>query len=540
MRKTLSLALLVGISVLVYAQQPGQYTAESDHYRVISETSQSQADDISRRMEAALALYNGIFHFDLSLLPARFTVKVFKDAGQLQRLRRENPLPEENRLRVHRVVRPRKSELLCFPREERAFTSSLLHQGTIQFLKGFVDNPPLWLREGVATYLDASLRFRGGSLHLQAELLWLDSLKSEIRGESPVKFIPLTDLLDFTRETAQSQQDIFAPESWGLVQFLLNSPDSGHNRLLWDSISSLDPKATLESNSARVRKRAFSWVTEQKLRQDFDAYILSLKTGSDLVREGIDFYGKGDFTRSEQALTGAVDVQPDASAAWYYLGLIAYARKDYARADEMYMKAFQLGANAAIINYALGVNAFAAGKERGRGEIPQVRQGRRSVRLRRQGRRTSQADRDDKVGAAKSRTGSRASLTRARSAACPCLRDDVSAPAARALGLTGPRRGLALRRGRAPALPEPGARGGGAIPEAGIRQPEPGLSSRETTAPRPTGGTAGSGRMDPRPPGGPSARPADPGRGSRTSPCARGSSPPRHRRPASSDAPQAR
>jgi hypothetical protein len=28
----------------------------------------------------------------------------------------------------------------------------------------------------------------------------------------------------------------------------------------------------------------------------------------------------------------------------------------------MYLKAFQLGANAAIINYALGVNSFAAGK----------------------------------------------------------------------------------------------------------------------------------------------------------------------------------
>ena len=45
----------------------------------------------------------------------------------------------------------------------------------------------------------------------------------------------------------------------------------------------------------------------------------------------------------------------------YYLGLIAYSRKDYGKASDAYMKAFQLGANAGVINYALGVNSFAAG-----------------------------------------------------------------------------------------------------------------------------------------------------------------------------------
>lgn len=363
MRKTLSLALLVGVSVLVYAQQPGQYVTESDHYRVISETSQSQADDISRRMEAALVLYNSIFHFDLSLLPARFTVRVFKDADSFGAYVEKILSQKRTDFVFVAWSDPARSELLCFPKDERTFASSLLHQGTIQFLKGFIDNPPLWLREGVASYLDASAYDpAAGVFTFKPNYLWLDSLKSEIRGESPVKFVPLTDLLDFTREAAQAQEETFAPESWGLVQFLLGSPDSGHNRLLWDSISSLDPKASLENNSSRVRKRAFSWVTELKLRQDFDAYILSLKTGTDLVREGIDLYGKGDFSGAEKALTSAVDVQPDASAGWYYLGLIAYSRKDYPGADEMYMKAFQLGANAAIINYALGVNAFAAGK----------------------------------------------------------------------------------------------------------------------------------------------------------------------------------
>src|SRR5208337_4767587 len=91
-------------------------------------------------------------------------------------------------------------------------------------------------------------------------------------------------------------------------------------------------------------------------------YILSLKTGNDLVHDGIDQFTKGDLAAAEQTFTSAVNLQPDASAGWYYLGLIAYSKKDFAKADDLYMKAFQLGANAAAVNYALGVNAFAAGR----------------------------------------------------------------------------------------------------------------------------------------------------------------------------------
>ncbi len=363
MRKTLVLALLVSIPLLAYAQQPGQFVAETDHYRVVSESSQSQAEDLSRRMEAALTLYNAIFHFDLSLLPAKFNVKIFKDIDSFNAY--VSSVISQTRTDFVFIAwsDPSKSELLCFPKEENAFTASLLHQGAIQFLKGFMDNAPLWLREGVATYLDASTYDpKAGTFTFRPNLLWLDGLKANIRGESPEKEIPFSDLLNFTRDMAQAQQDIFMEESWGLVYFLLSSQQTDYNRMMWDAISALEPRASLEANSTMIRKRAFSWVTDQKLRQDFETYILSLKTGNDLVHDGIDQFTKGDLAAAEQTFTSAVNLQPDASAGWYYLGLIAYSKKDFAKADDLYMKAFQLGANAAAVNYALGVNAFAAGR----------------------------------------------------------------------------------------------------------------------------------------------------------------------------------
>ncbi len=383
MRKMLVLALLVGVSFLGFAQDASSatpaaatpaaapaaaapattFTSETDHYRVSSETSQAQADDVAHRMEAAIPLYNDIFHFDLSKLATKFRVKVFKDIDSFNAYLDKVLSQKRSDFVFVAWSDPERSELLCFPKDDKAFTASLLHQGCIQFIKGFVDNPPIWLREGVATYVDASTWDpKAGTYTARPNLAWLDGLKTMVRGDSQSKLIAFPDLLTLSREKAQAQMDVFAPQSWGLVQFLLNAPQRAYSRVLWDSVSSLSPAATLDDNSRAAQARAFSWFTDQQLQKDFQSYILDLKTASDLVKDGIDLYAKGDLAGAEQSLTKSLDLEPSASTPWYYLGLVAYARKDYAKAEAAYLKAFQLGANAAIINYALGVNSFAAGK----------------------------------------------------------------------------------------------------------------------------------------------------------------------------------
>jgi tetratricopeptide (TPR) repeat protein len=362
MRKILILAIFSCVVVLAFAQETPQFTAETDHYRVFAETSQAQADDVSKRMEAALSLYNGVFHFDLTLLPAKFRIRLFKDLDSFNGYL--DKLLSQKRTDFVFVAwsDPDRSELLCFPKEDKAFTASLLHQGCIQFIKGFIDNPPVWLREGVATYLDASQWDPAtGTFSVKQNLAWLDGLKAIVRGDGQNKLIAFSDLLSLSREKAQAQMEVFAPQTWGLVQFLLNAPDRSYARLVWDSVAALDARATLEDNSQRARKRAFSWVADDKLQQDFQGYIMSLKTATDLVKDGIDQYAKGDLANGEASFAKSLELEPASSTAWYYLGLIAYSRKDYSKAQEQYLKAFQLGANAAVINYALGVNSFAAG-----------------------------------------------------------------------------------------------------------------------------------------------------------------------------------
>jgi len=362
MRKTLLLVLFSSVAFFTFAQQTAQFTAETAHYRVSTETSQAQADDVSRKMEAALARCNDIFHFDLSRLPAKLRVRVFRDVDTFNAYLDRVLSQKRTDFVFVAWSDPERSELLCFPKEEKAFTASLLHQASIQFIKGFIDNPPVWLREGVATYLDASSwDAKAGTFTLKPNLAWLDALQAMVRGETPNKLISFPDLLTITRDKAQAQMDVFAPEAWGLVQFLLNAPDRNYSRVFWDAVGSLDPKASLDDNSQKTRKGAFAWFSGPQLQQDFQSYILSLKTATDLVRDGIELYTKADLADAELSFTKSLDLEPGASTAWYYLGLIAYARKDYSRAEDQYMKAFQLGANAGTINYALGVNSFAAG-----------------------------------------------------------------------------------------------------------------------------------------------------------------------------------
>jgi tetratricopeptide (TPR) repeat protein len=161
------------------------------------------------------------------------------------------------------------------------------------------------------------------------------------------------------KERAGREINVFYPTAWGLVHFLGESPDKRYNRLLWDSIAAVQPGSSLAENSARVAARAFAWMDPQRLERDFGAYILGLKTFSDLLREGTDLFAAAKLDDAEKALNAALALRPDSFTPYYYLGLISYQRKAYARAAELYARSLELGIEGALIHYALGVNAFA-------------------------------------------------------------------------------------------------------------------------------------------------------------------------------------
>ena len=346
----------------VFSENNSFFTAETAHYRVYSDDSQLKASDIAEEMEACLKLYNNIMHLDLSPLNVKLKVRIFKSKSSFDTYL--NSLINQTRddfVYIH-YTDLEKSELVGFEKSSKAeFDSSLVHQGFIQFIKALIPNSPIWLREGIAAYIEnAHYNPETSSFTWRPNLVWLDSLKAILRGDN--NFIPLNKLLTMSKDEALKNITIFYPEAWGVVHFLSSTNNKEYNRILWDSISALTPEATVAQNSQYVVKRAFSWVETASLEKDFSTFMGSLKTFTDYVKDGINLYSKGNLTESEKSFQEAVKIKPDNHIPYYYMGLISYARKKYNRAEEFYKKALNLGTETGLINYALGVNAFAANK----------------------------------------------------------------------------------------------------------------------------------------------------------------------------------
>ena len=84
MKLSRCIAGLSGLFLLLCAaqgsgQEQSMNTWSSKHYRVLSDSGVTAAMEISRKLEAALSLYNEYLHFDLDLLESPLRVRIFID-----------------------------------------------------------------------------------------------------------------------------------------------------------------------------------------------------------------------------------------------------------------------------------------------------------------------------------------------------------------------------------------------------------------------------------------------------------------------------
>jgi hypothetical protein len=348
-------------SVSLFGQTTG-YSYTTDHYRVYTDVSEAYAEEVADKLEGALGLFNDMFHFKLTELPDKFKVTIFNDKNGFDKyLTRILDHSRDNFVYIH-FTDFRKSELVGFKkRDMTAFNASLLHQAFIQFLKAYVPNPPIWLREGIATYFENSdYDSEQGKFKFKPNFAWLDTLKAILGGKAADKTpIPLSVLLSMDREAVQERIDGFYPQAWGVVTFLLHSDNRQYNRIFWDSLNALDSEKSLRDNSLAIMKDVFSWYDESKMIKDFTAYIQSIKTFNDLITEGINHYTLEEYDKAYKIFMQSVAVEPKNYIPYYYLGLISYSKREYSQAEGYYKASLALGADESVTKYALGVNAFA-------------------------------------------------------------------------------------------------------------------------------------------------------------------------------------
>jgi tetratricopeptide (TPR) repeat protein len=351
MRRCFALALLLTGAGLVMAQN---VVKASEHYRLSTSLTGEVVDSTLARLEGAYALFGDLFHM---APPDKLRVTLFPDKKAFDAYL--TAVIKETRpdfVYIH-YSDTTKSELVAYQMEdEKQFDVSLLHQACIQFLKSRIPHPPVWLLEGTAAYFERSTFNREtGLFQFKPNLAWLAPLKQRLAA-SPM---PGARLVSLSVDEARAQIDTFYPMAWGLVALLLESPDVDINRIYWDSVSALDPGLNVADNSRRVMDRVFSWYGADRLQRAYMEFARNLKGFNELVAEGTDLYGQKEYDRADDAFVRAMRVEPDNFVPYYYSGLIKYAVADYKSAEMLFMTALDLGAEPALVNYALGVNAFA-------------------------------------------------------------------------------------------------------------------------------------------------------------------------------------
>ena len=349
------LLLLITLITNLYGQQRDYFIWTSDHYRILSEESQSRAETLGWKMEAALTLYNDYLHLDLAGLSSPLNVRIFKDKETFNSYLEDISTEIQADFVLVSFSDLRKNELVCFDTPGKKFNTSLLHQGFIQYLKALAPDTPMWLRTGLAAYLEnAAYNPDERRFVWKVNLAWLETLQKIISGEKSSHKLGITELTSLSREAASFRLESFYAQAWGLVHFLIHSPEKKYNRIIWDAV------AALNSNTSMVNRKPFSWVPARELKEDFENFILSLKTFNTLIQEGKDYYSAGEYSRAATSFLGAMELNRDNNKSYYYLGLTHYAQKEYDQAEKRYNTALNLGIDPALINYALGVNSFAA------------------------------------------------------------------------------------------------------------------------------------------------------------------------------------
>jgi tetratricopeptide (TPR) repeat protein len=219
-----------------------------------------------------------------------------------------------------------------------------------------VSNPPAWIREGFAIFF-SSLRFdpRADALDYVENLGWLESVKGLGSAAPTPETVLLADI--------RGIPDHFQGLAWSIVSFFLNTDNDIYSRTLTEIFMTLMPAATAPVNAEAVMRRISIRTDMETFRRDYDSYLAARKTFAELLRDGQDAYSRKDSIAAELIFQEARNQNPAHYAPYYYLGLLSYEDRMYDLAEQYYRSALQYGADSALVNFALGLNAASAGRK---------------------------------------------------------------------------------------------------------------------------------------------------------------------------------
>lgn len=345
--------LLLSTFLFCAGAAAAQIVVEGSRYEVKSDLGEAESRALAKEMDKRFELYNGLFRFDPKELPGKLKVRLFADKDAFDAyLKTSLGETRENACYLH-YSRPERSELVVLNKEGNAFS----HQAFVQFLRAFVPQPPLWIREGFAVIFEP-LRYDAGrdSFSFEENLGWLETVKKWGKDAPSLAEVLLSDEGD----SVSAEKTV--PASWAIASFLLNVDDEEYRRFLYESFLLMKRELTASENARVIADRGAVWIDLVRAETDYASYLQSRRTFAELIEDGRAAYAAKNPTAAEKAFMAAAELKSSHYAPQYYLGLLAYEKKAYEVAEKRYRNALENGADEALCFFALGVNAAAAGK----------------------------------------------------------------------------------------------------------------------------------------------------------------------------------
>ena len=359
-------AALVFSGNYIEAQTPGNTSIlRTTHYELVAEAGAvGSLPSLANELEMRFEVFNDLFRFNPALLPGPLRVRVFTDQNTYDAyIAARLGTTRSGAVYLHYNQFERRELIILRGSPDEA--AMLAHQSFIQFLRGFIPNPPTWIREGFSIYFN-SLRYDPEEhvLRYEENLAWLETVKNLGDNILSPREIFLADTIVLTAAASGAAAARFSRDfqicSWSLVSFFLNSGD--YFRTLTESFMVLSPSFSAEENSRAVADRFSMWTNMDTLERDFFEYLESRRTFTELMERGRQFYDEGDMMRAEFAFLAAHDQRPAHYAPLYFLGLIYYEEELFDMAEEFYLMSKDHGADEALVSYALGINAASANR----------------------------------------------------------------------------------------------------------------------------------------------------------------------------------
>jgi tetratricopeptide (TPR) repeat protein len=325
------------------------------YFDVVSDGGSYDAEILLRELELRFEVYNRLFRFNTTTLPAPLKVRSIGNKNEYDRYVTERlGTARDGAVYLHYPQVDRRE--LVINRGSADEARMLPHQAFIQYFRAFISQPPTWMREGFAIYFN-SLKFDKNVRELRYEenLAWLETVKILGSKAPGLDSVFLADI--------RGQPDNFQPVSWAIVSFLLNAGGNGeYFRTLTESFMLLSDERSAGENSQLVLDRLLRWTNLEQITTEYNNYINSRRTFTELVNDGQMAYSDSDYVRASNFFQAAIFQKPTHYAPYYYLGLISFENHDFDNAEAYYRTALNYGADPALLNYALGVNAATASR----------------------------------------------------------------------------------------------------------------------------------------------------------------------------------